>query len=180
MNNSAKISRCRRYRYTLTRHWDQRPTLLVCMFNPSTADADIDDPTISLLCHIAAHNGFGGMVVVNAIPLRSPTPADALDMVSNLDKKRASHNDRHLALNLEIVREEAAKANAVLLAWGGLGMRCTPHMQTLIEEIRAAVGARTVPLYCLGKTADGHPKHPMARGRYKVPKTAPLLPWHAA
>lgn len=179
MNSSANISPCRRYRYTLTRHWDRRPTLLVCMFNPSRADADIDDPTISLLCHIAAHNGYGGIVVVNAIPLRSPTPADAVDMVSNVDTKRASHNYSHLALNLEVVREEVAKANAVLLAWGGVGKRCKTHMQSFIEEIQTAVAGRAVPIYCLGKTADRHPKHPMARGRYKVPKTAALLPWDA-
>jgi DNA (cytosine-5)-methyltransferase 1 len=44
------------------------------MFNPSTADSSIDDPTITLLCHVAAHNGYGGIVVVNGIPLRSSAP----------------------------------------------------------------------------------------------------------
>lgn len=62
---SARLSACGTYRWTLTRTWDSRPVLLVVMFNPSEAAAEVDDPTITLVCQIAAHNGYGGIVVVN-------------------------------------------------------------------------------------------------------------------
>lgn len=38
MKRSAQLSACDAYRFTLTCEWDERPKLLVCMFNPSTAD----------------------------------------------------------------------------------------------------------------------------------------------
>src|SRR4026208_2484913 len=47
MTRAATISACTRYRYSLRRTWAEG-CAIVCfiMLNPSTADADIDDPTI--------------------------------------------------------------------------------------------------------------------------------------
>lgn len=175
---TASLSKCGTYRWTLTRRWDGRPTLVACMFNPSTADAQQDDPTISLLCHIASHNGYGGIVVVNAIPLRSPSPTDAIAM-TRWDECSDWHARDRLQDNLAVIQREVERAGAVLLAWGALGDRCSDWMDTVLEEIECALpdGA---PLYCLGKTAAGHPKHPLARGKHKVPKDAKLFPWSAA
>lgn len=175
MKRTAHLSPCGTYRWTLTRTWDDRPVLLVCMFNPSDADHEMDDPTVSLVCHIASHNGYGGIVVVNAIPLRSSTPAAAIAM-TNWDKTRDWHARDRLHENVGFIVAEVEKAGAVLLAWGALGDRCSDWMDNVREEIECAL-PEGVPLYCLGKTAGGHPKHPMARGKHKVPKNAPLLPW---
>jgi len=174
MKRTARLSPCGTYRWVLTRTWDDRP-LLVCMFNPSWANGSVDDQTITLLCHIASHNGYGGLVVVNAIPLRSPKPADAIAM-TNWDKTQDWHARDRLHQNVGIIVKEVERAGAVLLAWGALGERCSDWMDNVREEIECALpdGA---PLYCLGKTAGGHPKHPMARGKHKVPKDAALLPW---
>lgn len=48
MIKDAIISECLSYRYTLSRKWNSEnpKTLLFCMLNPSTADANLDDPTI--------------------------------------------------------------------------------------------------------------------------------------
>ena len=43
---TATISDDGVYRYRLGRRWDDRSPVLFVMLNPSTADADIDDPTI--------------------------------------------------------------------------------------------------------------------------------------
>ncbi|OWK26567.1 hypothetical protein AJ87_05785 [Rhizobium yanglingense] len=52
IKKTAVISDCGRYRYELTRVWEMgRPLLVTCMLNPSTADADNDDPTIRALIH---------------------------------------------------------------------------------------------------------------------------------
>lgn len=175
MKSSARISECGSYRWTLTRVWDDRPILLVVMFNPSDADHQVSDPTITLTMQIASHNGFGGIVVVNAIPLRSSKPAAAVEM-TRWDRSRDWHARDRLHENLGHVVREVEKAAAVLLAWGALGERCSDWMENVRDEINDAL-TDGVPIYCLGRTKCGHPMHPMARGRHKIQKTAPLIPW---
>lgn len=176
MNRTATLSACGTYRYKLTRTWDDRPQLLTIMFNPSTADHQVDDPTITLLCHIARHNGFGGIVVCNAIPLRSSKPADAIDMELNWAKRREWYQRDALQDNLTVVSREVGKAGAVLIAWGNLGDRVSDSMENLLDEINSALPNGS-EIYCLGKTKSGQPKHPLARGKHKVPKDALLIPW---
>lgn len=175
MKPSAQFSECGTYRLRLGRRWDDRPVLLVVMFNPSYAGRSINDPTITLVCHIASHNGFGGIVVVNAIPLIASTPGPAVEM-TRWDKRRDWYARDWLQRNLAIVEEETARAGAVLLAWGALGERCPAWMDHVREQIEYALPQGS-EIYCLGKTAGGHPKHPLARGKHKVPKNAPLIPW---
>lgn len=176
INRSARISRCGRYRFQLTRSWDERPKLLVVMFNPSWANDLQDDPTVSLLCHIASHNGFGGIVVVNGIPLRSSTPDEAVEMVNTWDKRRDWSDRDRLQENVAQIQREVASAGAILLAWGNLASRCAPWFDHLLEQIHEAMPLSS-ELYCLGKTALGYPKHPLARGVHKVRKDEPLQLW---
>lgn len=175
MIRDARISACGRYRFTLERKWDDRPIVLACMFNPSDADHLIDDPTITLLMQIASHNGFGGLIVVNAIPLRSSTPGAAIAM-TRWGKTREWADRDCLQENLGVIVAETGKAGAVLLAWGALGAHCADWMSIVRDEIVGEL-PDGVPLYCLGKTAGGHPKHPMARGKHKVPKDAKFVLW---
>lgn len=175
VRRTAVVSPCGRFRSTLTRTWDERPRLLVIMFNPSWANSERDDQTVTLLCHIAAHNGFGGIVVANGISLISSTPDEAYAMLTSDDELARAM----MAANLETIREAVALAGAVLLAWGGLAAKTTPSkkwFEKVEEVVRGALqpGGR---LLCLGRTAGGAPLHPMARGKLKIPKDAALLPW---
>lgn len=172
---SARISSCGTYRWTLTRTWDSRPKLLVVMFNPSEADGTEDDPTIALVCQIAAHNGFGGIVVVNLIPLRSPNPEPAVEM-TNWDRTQDWSARDRLQDNLAVIRAHVEQAGAVLLACGALADRCANWYEHVLEEIECALPNGS-EIYCLGKTVAGYPKHPLARGKHKVRKDAALIPW---
>ncbi|MDI3258447.1 MAG: DUF1643 domain-containing protein [Sinobacteraceae bacterium] len=177
MIRTAWISDGGTYRWTLTRKWDDRPMLLVLMFNPSTADAEVDDPTISLLCWIASFNGYGGIVVVNLIPLRSSDPAEAVRLVE-LARSGSDAHQEALGRNLAVICCEARKAGAVLFGYGALAERCVDWAETVQTEINAVRRSRErLPVYCLGRTAAGYPKHPLARGKHKVPKNAPLQAW---
>ena len=113
MLKNATLSDCLQYRYTLTRQWDERLPLLAVMFNPSTADAQVDDPTISLLSNIASHNGYGRLTVVNLIPYRSSTPALAIDSVVR-EGGLPADVDHPLQVNLRHIREQAAASPALL------------------------------------------------------------------
>ena len=71
---SAIISACGQYRYQLTREaHDQfatRGPALFIMLNPSTADAELDDPTIRRCRGFAKAWDCAGIVVANLYALR--------------------------------------------------------------------------------------------------------------
>lgn len=181
LQREAEISQCGRMRWTLIRSWDERPTLVACMFNPSTADALQDDPTISLLSHIASHNGFGSLVVVNGVPIRSPDPAPAYAMLS----ENAAGEPAAVAAmreNLDHILAKTETAGAFLLAWGALAEK-TQASRNWFDELITHVIFSLPPggqVFCLGRTASGAPLHPLARGKLKLSKTAPLLPFNMA
>lgn len=175
MIRNASISNCGTYRWTLSRKRDDRPALLVIMFNPSDADHERDDPTVSILCHIASHNGYGGFVVCNICPLRTPLPIGAIRMINTWDEREAWDERDALMANEEILQREARAAKAILFAWGALGYRCEAYVDWVQEQIEEAAG--DTPIYCLGRTKLGYPKHPLARGKHKVPQNAPLIAW---
>jgi hypothetical protein len=179
MIKDATLSPCGTFRWTLIRIWDDRPILVVCMFNGSTADAEDNDPTISLVCQIASHNGYGGIVVVNGIPLRSSKPAPAVAM-TKWDKTQDWYARDRLQENMGVIVREVEKAGAVLIAWGALADKCPDWFDLVLEQIGEATyrgDKPEAPIYCLGKTKGGYPKHPLARGKHKVRKDAPLIPW---
>lgn len=173
----ATLSNCRLFRWTLTRQWDDRPMLTVVMFNPSTADGLEDDPTIRTLCKRASRTwGFGGIVVVNVIPLRSARPGDAIAFLEQGQSWALERNE-------QVVAETVRQAGAVLIAWGalaGLSLEAEGYLTHLAEELEGAAEDASIPIYCMGRTGDGMPKHPLARGKHRVPDDAPLVLWKAA
>ena len=51
MKKNAILSDDRKYRYVLSRNWDEtKPTVLFIGLNPSIADESEDDPTIRRFC----------------------------------------------------------------------------------------------------------------------------------
>lgn len=91
----ALLSPDGRYRYVLEREWDPEGSS-VCwvMLNPSTADADVDDPTVRRCLRFtrrwAASDpelGIGRMTVVNLFARRSTSPEALLDFQSGGDER---------------------------------------------------------------------------------------------
>src|ERR1044072_841854 len=65
-------------RWWLKRAWGAGDCVLWCMANPSTADAMSDDPTMQRVMDFSLRWGFGSCIVINALPIISPSPADAI------------------------------------------------------------------------------------------------------
>ena len=141
---SALISQCRRYRYNLTRTWDpsNRPICWI-MLNPSTADAETDDRTISKICRFSRSWGAGGIVVVNLFALRSTDP----DRLYETADRVGPLND------IEIMRAISG-ASRIIAAWG-----CDGALGNRDRDVLAMLRGRMVE--CLVRTKGGHPGHPL-------------------
>lgn len=144
MTKTATISDCGKYRYNLTREWDNTlPRLLFIMLNPSTADAEVDDPTIRRCVSRAKDLGFGSVEVVNLFAYRATDPNE----LKQADDPVGPMNDVHIL-------GAVSRAQTIIAAWGAKGglNQQDRHVSGLLGQ---------VSLKCLGTTKDGCPKHPL-------------------
>ena len=146
MKRSAIISDCGQFRYILRRSWDiSRPALGFVMLNPSTADANQDDPTIRKCIGFAERHGFGAIVVTNLFAHRATDPANL---------KRAGYpvgeqNDFWIS-------SAARDAEAVVCARGVNARKLTRP-----GEVLALLKAAGRKPHALRITFDGMPCHPL-------------------
>jgi hypothetical protein len=152
---SATISDCGRYRYDLTRDWSEGRTFhearlprTVCwvMLNPSTGDAEIDDPTITRCIGFSQREHFDRLVIVNLYAYRTAYPAQLYEQPEAV---------RFGEGNEDYVRRHIAGSELVIAAWGN---RVTYGRRHLIAKWAHDAG---VPLRCLGRTKSGAPRHPL-------------------
>lgn len=144
--STAVYSDCEAYRYTLTRIWDPdgRKALFV-MLNPSTATEVQNDPTVERCERRARALGFGAFRVTNIFAYRATDPRV---MRATADPVGPG-NDAAIA-------ESAPWADQIICAWGTHGA----HLDRgpAVEALLRATGR---PLFHLGLSKAGHPKHPL-------------------
>ncbi len=161
----AVISECGRYRYLLTREW-QEPLLLphrACrlafiMLNPSTADGTVDDPTIRRCMGFAKREGYYGIEIVNLYALRSTDPTE---VALSQDSAIGTENDHYIS-------KISLSCGDVVAAWGAW-IFARERARQVAEMLRG------VTIKCLGVNKDGSPKHPLY-----VPKGAAFIPWEVS
>ncbi len=174
INKGAIISADGHYRYLLWREWrgthdpknwrwlrDDRGRIekdgsgadlgepKVCAFvmlNPSTADGDIDDPTIRKCVGFAKLWRYERLEVVNLFAYRATDPRTVL---------RLGHNDDPVGSQAQQYFDSLIdRAGIVVCAWGAHGSH--------LDQDETALGwLRDKPIYTLGLTKDGHPRHPL-------------------
>lgn len=147
MRASARFSPDRRYRYTLVREWDDRPGLTFIMLNPSLADEERLDPTVTRCLKRAIAGGFGRLTVVNLFAFITPYPAELLKL-SYADAVGVE-NDRHIF-------DAARAAGRVICAWGA-----SDFARFRGPEIARWLAARGIELWALTMTKSGQPGHPL-------------------
>lgn len=161
MIREAVISDDQRYRYTLYREWAEGMdkevfgvrVLNFCMLNPSTADGLQDDPTIRKCIGFARFNGFNAIRVVNLFAFRSTDPKGLLvEYINDWGDPVGPNNDSYVR---ELPPEEM-----VVCAWGSTFMNKTFVQQRVKETIELL----NRDLYCLKRTKEGHPGHPVMMG----------------
>lgn len=146
------------YRYTLGRSWCPGPRILWVMLNPSTATAEVLDPTIRRCLGFSRSWGFGSLEVVNLFALRATDP-DAL-----WEHPAPVGGDDGLD-NMRAIREAARRADKIVAAWGS-HEAVTPMRGRNLHQILDTT------LWCLGTTKSGAPRHPLY-----VRADQPLVEW---
>jgi len=144
--STAIYSDCERYRYSLTRVWDDTGgKVSFIMLNPSTATEVQNDPTVERCERRARALGFGAFCVTNIFAWRDTDPRNmraAADPVG-------PDNDA-------AIMDAVVWADQVICAWGTHGAHLARGPQ--VESLLRNTGK---PLYHLGLSQAGHPKHPL-------------------
>ena len=151
MEYSATISDCGKYRYKLTRTWDEdKGKVLFIMLNPSTADEKTDDLTTIRCMNFAKKWGYGGIMIGNIYPFRAKRPKDLRKWLNTSNNGLWEHREG----NIDAVHQMAEQADLIVCAWGCNYKDGIPEW---IDEL-----ADEVPLYHLELCKDGiTPKHPL-------------------
>lgn len=141
IKRDATFSDCGKYRYQLIRQWGDGPVAMCIGLNPSTANANTDDPTIRILMKHLDALGFKKLIMTNLYAYVTSSPAKLWEVPNpQMD------NDKWLMMS---VRD----SHAIIFCWGaqkGIDYR-TKQMR---EWFPAAL--------CFGKVKNGEPMHPMA------------------
>lgn len=154
----AIISDDGRYRYRLWRSWNPtRSALTWIMLNPSTADADANDPTIRRCIGFARAWGYGGIVVVNLFAYRATDPAN----LPAIEAVGPGNND--------YILNACPTDGIAIAAWGASVPAYWRHRPPAIANM---IRDRRTRLCHLGLTKDGHPRHPLY-----VPRCTEPTPW---
>lgn len=106
------------------------------------ADEYVNDPTLRRVIRFSQTFGYGSLEVVNLFAFRSPDPGVLTSVPDPID----AENDFY-------IQEAAKRAGIVIAAWGAMGM--------LYERDRAVLPLLGSPVYCLGMTRNGSPRHPL-------------------
>ena len=145
----ACFDRSNLYRYRLWRDWHVPPRrsrrLLWILLNPSTADEVVLDPTIRRCFGFSRAWGFTGLEVVNLFALRSTDPRG----LRRVEDPIGPENDTAIAAAL-------ADCDTAVAGWGA-----HPLAATRAAIVRDMARALRKPLFCLGVTRCGQPRHPL-------------------
>ncbi len=153
----AIYSPCMAYRYCLTRTWGVGPKAVFVMLNPSTATEVQNDPTVERCERRARVLGFGAFRVTNIFAYRATDPK----VMRRAADPVGPDNDA-------AILESAGWADRVICAWGSHGAHLGRG-----AAVKAMLWATGVPLWHLGLTQGGAPKHPLYIGYDCQPE-----PWH--
>lgn len=137
----ADFSEDRKYRYCLWRIWDlSKPRVMFIGVNPSKADENKNDNTLTKVTKIAKNNGFGGLYMMNLFPFVSTN-------IKNLQCDYLSNS-----VNYDWLEKIYDKCSKVVYCWGNSKMA---------KEAEVNVTYIFVNPMCLDHNKNGSPKHPL-------------------
>lgn len=145
---TAVLSDCGSYRYWLERGDPDAPYVAWVLANPSTADAEKDDPTVRKARGFTERWGYKRFVFVNVFAFRSTKPRGLLKS----DNPRGPDNNTY-------IYKAVSGSDIVVLAWGNAIAR--PLRQYAYGTFHRINLIRPGKAQCLGYTRDRQPRHPL-------------------
>jgi len=138
--SNAQFSDDGKHRILLSRIWDfSKPMIMFIGLNPSTANADNDDPTIMRVKAIAKNLGYGGIYMMNLFTYISTDP-------KQLDIENGNHPNAD-----ELLKSFGAECEKVVFAWGNFNVfDRDKEVKTMFPNA-----------FALNINKNGSPKHPL-------------------
>jgi hypothetical protein len=168
MKTAAHFSPDGRCRFWLRRTWSdpEAPRPLWIGHNPSGAYELHDGPTRRRIIEFCKLWKQPGCDLGNLYPFKSPDPA--------VCRRIAASTKAQLQENLDHLARLSAQASMIVACFGNIArdQAWVDHVFEQIASVRPGM-----PVYCLGTTKDGAPKHPMARGQHRVPNDQQPVLW---
>lgn len=153
----ALYSVCGKFRYALTRSWDEsKPCVMFTMLNPSTATEMILDPTLMRCRDYATRWGYGSMIITNCYAFRSKNPQDLYIQLAAGEDIVGEYNDK-------VIAHCSLFADKVIVAWG-THKPISDRVEKVIESINK-------PVFALQVNSDFSPRHPLYTVGSSVPQS---------
>ncbi len=147
--SDAEFSEDQRFRRKLMRDWtaegQESRTILWIGMNRSTANIDFNDPSCHREFLFSRQWGYTRYLKGNILDYRATRPRD---IPRDLGAARTPRN-------LEAITEMADDAECVVIAHGNMLKRHQPA----IDDVLHVVAQNRVPMFCLGQTGKGFPRH---------------------
>ncbi len=145
------------HRISLSRIWDKdKPYILFIGLNPSIADAEKDDPTVTRLINFSKVWGFGGLRLCNLYTRISTDPKELF----KIPVDELNHKDADIHMDLF-----AVECEKTVFMWGSSPLPDTRRERETIYMFDE--------VFCFGKSKKGKPKHPLY-----LPKHTQLIPFN--
>jgi hypothetical protein len=138
------------WRYEFGWEWNRGPRGMFVGINPSLGTIERPDATMLTMRGFAAQWGWGSFVIGNLCARRARDPRDLLRSVNVDAYAVGADTDEYLTLQAEI-------ADVIVCCWGAIPRELLERA----ARVRLLLEKTGRPLKCLGRTKEGHPKHPL-------------------
>jgi hypothetical protein len=159
MQNICCFSECRKYRYTLLHQWDElferRRALFICL-NPSTADENKLDPTLTRIRSFCQRLGANEFLMLNIFAYRATDPKKMLAVEDPIGPE----NDTHIHQAIEEAYHLNNESLDIIAGWGNHGLHMN-RQEACLKQLAPYRQRKNLNIYCLGKNANHSPKHPL-------------------
>lgn len=150
MKTDAVLSEDRKYRYLLSRIWDESKSMVTIIgLNPSTADETVDDPTIIRCIDFAKNWGYGGVYMLNLFAFRATLPKDMFSAENPIGDENDIFIEKYSKLS-----------DKVICAWGNDG-KYKNRSQEVLSKIENK--------YYLKLNQTNEPAHPLYLRKDLIP-----------